>query len=190
MPIHKVKLPDGSVGYKWGQTGKVYKDKKDAQKQMQAIYASGWRQHSKKAAQSDTDEVPMNKKALLQAVLNTYMTKSAATYQQLQKRVNDIAKANDTVKWWNPGTWSRNVRNKFNPFTWGNPSAKDFNTAVDHREKALKRHVTLATFDKIRKLKQRFQKQAPQLDQLGRDAHNAILQRQIDEYYSQLQGRK
>lgn len=35
MPIHKVKN-----GYKWGKTGKVYKNKEDAIKQGQAIEIS------------------------------------------------------------------------------------------------------------------------------------------------------
>ena len=38
MPTHKVK-----GGYKWGKTGKVYPTKKQADKQGQAIYASGWK---------------------------------------------------------------------------------------------------------------------------------------------------
>lgn len=51
MPIHKVKLPDGSMGYQWGRTGKKYKDLEDARRQERAIYASGWREkgESKKA---------------------------------------------------------------------------------------------------------------------------------------------
>ena len=35
MPVRKVK-----GGYKWGNTGKVYKSKKDAEKQGKAIQAS------------------------------------------------------------------------------------------------------------------------------------------------------
>ena len=35
MPVRKVK-----GGYKWGNTGKVYKSKKDAEKQGRAIQAS------------------------------------------------------------------------------------------------------------------------------------------------------
>lgn len=37
MPVHKV-----PGGWKWGKTGKVYKNKEDAEKQGGAIYASGW----------------------------------------------------------------------------------------------------------------------------------------------------
>lgn len=38
MPVHKVK-----GGYKWGKSGKVYKTKKEAEKQGRAIYASGYK---------------------------------------------------------------------------------------------------------------------------------------------------
>ncbi len=38
MPIHKVK-----GGWKWGKSGKVYKRKKDAIRQMRAIYSNGYR---------------------------------------------------------------------------------------------------------------------------------------------------
>ena len=38
MPIHKTKS-----GYKFGKSGKVYKSKKKAIKQMRAIYASGYK---------------------------------------------------------------------------------------------------------------------------------------------------
>lgn len=39
MPVRKVK-----GGYRFGKSGKVYKNKKDAEKQARAIYASGWRE--------------------------------------------------------------------------------------------------------------------------------------------------
>lgn len=38
MPVHKVK-----GGYKWGKTGKVYRTRKQAEKQAAAIYASGYK---------------------------------------------------------------------------------------------------------------------------------------------------
>lgn len=41
MPVHKV-----PGGWKWGKTGKVYKDKEDAERQARAIYASGWKEES------------------------------------------------------------------------------------------------------------------------------------------------
>ena len=41
MPTHKVK-----GGYRWGKHGKVYPTKKQADKQGQAIYASGWQENN------------------------------------------------------------------------------------------------------------------------------------------------
>lgn len=43
MPVHKVKLPDGSTGYQWGRTGKIYKDPRKAYAQGAAIEHSGWK---------------------------------------------------------------------------------------------------------------------------------------------------
>jgi len=40
MPIHKTK----SGGWKWGKSGKVYKTRAGAERQMKAIFASGWRE--------------------------------------------------------------------------------------------------------------------------------------------------
>jgi len=37
MPVQKV-----PGGYRWGETGKVYKNKAEAEKQGKAIYASGY----------------------------------------------------------------------------------------------------------------------------------------------------
>jgi len=42
MPVHKV-----SGGWKWGKSGKVYKDKEKAELQGRAIYASGYKEESK-----------------------------------------------------------------------------------------------------------------------------------------------
>ena len=41
MPIHKV-----PGGWKWGKSGKVYKNKEDAERQMRAIYASGYKEET------------------------------------------------------------------------------------------------------------------------------------------------
>lgn len=38
MPVHKTK-----GGWKWGRHGKLYKTKKEAEKQARAIYASGYK---------------------------------------------------------------------------------------------------------------------------------------------------
>lgn len=37
MPIHSCALPDGSSGFKYGDSGKCYKSREDALKQMRAI---------------------------------------------------------------------------------------------------------------------------------------------------------
>ena len=44
MPIHPCTLPNGKSGFKWGQHGKCYADRKDAEAQATAIYASGWKE--------------------------------------------------------------------------------------------------------------------------------------------------
>lgn len=43
MPMRKVK-----GGYKWGKSGKVYSTREQAEKQQTAIYASGYKESSKK----------------------------------------------------------------------------------------------------------------------------------------------
>ena len=43
MPVHKVK-----GGYKWGNSGKIYPTKEQAEKQQTAIYASGWKENKNK----------------------------------------------------------------------------------------------------------------------------------------------
>ena len=48
MPIHTVKLKDGSTGYRYGNSGKVYKDRAGAVRQAQAIHATGWTEEKRK----------------------------------------------------------------------------------------------------------------------------------------------
>ena len=43
MPIHKV-----NGGYKWGNSGKIYPTKEQAEKQQAAIYSSGYKETPKK----------------------------------------------------------------------------------------------------------------------------------------------
>lgn len=43
MPVYKVTKNGTTVGYRWGQTGKVYQTKEEAAKQGRAIYAAGYR---------------------------------------------------------------------------------------------------------------------------------------------------
>ena len=47
MPVRKVK-----GGYRWGSSGKVYKKKSDAEKQGRAIYASGYKNATRKKRKS------------------------------------------------------------------------------------------------------------------------------------------
>jgi uncharacterized C2H2 Zn-finger protein len=46
MPIQVV-TKNGERYYRWGDQGKLYKDRKDAEKQAQAAYASGYKEPSK-----------------------------------------------------------------------------------------------------------------------------------------------
>lgn len=43
MPVRKVK-----GGWQWGESGKVYKTKEEAERQGRAIYASGYKGRKKK----------------------------------------------------------------------------------------------------------------------------------------------
>jgi hypothetical protein len=45
MPINKVQ-----GGYRWGKSGKVYKTRKEAEKQAAAAYASGYKPKRKRNA--------------------------------------------------------------------------------------------------------------------------------------------
>ena len=44
MPVTKVK-----GGYRWGKSGKIYKTKKEAERQGRSIYASGYNKNGRKA---------------------------------------------------------------------------------------------------------------------------------------------
>ena len=44
MPVTKVK-----GGYRWGKSGKIYKTKKEAERQGKAIYVSGYNKKKRKA---------------------------------------------------------------------------------------------------------------------------------------------
>ena len=48
MPVREVKLPDGSIGYQWGTSGKIYKRREDAEKQGLAILLAGYQEKKKK----------------------------------------------------------------------------------------------------------------------------------------------
>lgn len=42
MPIERCELPEGGQGYRWGNSGKCYAERADAEKQVQAAYANGY----------------------------------------------------------------------------------------------------------------------------------------------------
>lgn len=46
MPIHRI-TKNGKVYYRWGDQGKLYEKREDAEKQAQAAYASGYREPKK-----------------------------------------------------------------------------------------------------------------------------------------------
>ena len=46
MPIQKIMMK-GETYYRYGDSGKLYKDRKDAEKQAQAIHASGYKEPMK-----------------------------------------------------------------------------------------------------------------------------------------------
>lgn len=132
----------------------------------------------------------MNKRAMLEALVrnrNTALSKKAAVHalikkavdmQQLQRQVQQYVKDNDTVKWYNPGTWSRKTQSKWNPFTWGNPSAKDYSAAVKHRQKAIRRQAMLNALQRIKELKQHYpQTYKREVD----DLHNYITYRRQEQ---------
>lgn len=48
MPVKEVKNSSGkTIGYRWGNTGKIYRKRIDAEKQARAIYASGYSEKNK-----------------------------------------------------------------------------------------------------------------------------------------------
>ena len=61
MPTHKVK-----GGYKWGKSGKVYPTKAQADKQGQAIYASGWKENKT----NENKQSNMTKKQIIKLTEN------------------------------------------------------------------------------------------------------------------------
>jgi hypothetical protein len=60
MPIQKI-TKDGETYYRWGQHGKLYKNRSDAEKQARAIYASGY-DEKPKDNRGRPPKTPMNSK--------------------------------------------------------------------------------------------------------------------------------
>ena len=67
MPVRKVK-----GGYRWGKSGKIYKTKKEAEKQGRAIYASGY---GKKKKKTQKKEQVKNQKVLEEDYILTRILK-------------------------------------------------------------------------------------------------------------------
>jgi hypothetical protein len=79
MPTHKVK-----GGYQWGKHGKIYPTKKQADKQGQAIYASGWKENK------TNENMKQNKKLIR-------LTESDL-YNIIKESINKIYKEKDNLK--------------------------------------------------------------------------------------------
>lgn len=48
MPVHSVRNKSGNIiGYQYGKSGKIYRTKEEANKQAQAIFASGYKEKGK-----------------------------------------------------------------------------------------------------------------------------------------------
>lgn len=47
MPIQRI-TKNGETYYRWGDSGKLYRDRKDAEKQAAAAYASGYKKPEQK----------------------------------------------------------------------------------------------------------------------------------------------
>ena len=47
MPIQRI-VKNGEVYYRYGDTGKLYPTKEEAEKQMRAMYAAGYKENKKK----------------------------------------------------------------------------------------------------------------------------------------------
>lgn len=47
MPVHRASGPRGGKGWQWGNSGKVYPTKKQAEAQGRAAYAAGYKGSNK-----------------------------------------------------------------------------------------------------------------------------------------------
>lgn len=56
MPIQRI-TRDGETYYRWGDSGKLYRNRSDAEKQAQAAYASGYKKKESKSESDDKAEV-------------------------------------------------------------------------------------------------------------------------------------
>lgn len=91
MPINKVQ-----GGYRWGTRGKVYKTRKDAEKQAAAAYASGYRERKAKGGESRVNEAGNYTKPTLRKRLFEQIkagTKGGKAGQWSARKAQMLAKA-------------------------------------------------------------------------------------------------
>ena len=93
MPIHK--NPDGT--WQWGRSGKKYKNREDAVKQMKAIFANGY---VEKKASSDFlyTYLPKQNTAQTQGILSTQLSPNG--WQKYKKR-SGLNTKQRFIKLWN-----------------------------------------------------------------------------------------
>lgn len=57
MPVHAVRSAGGKIiGWQFGQSGKIYKTKQEAEEQERAIRASGWKGDSNDNSEDDSSK--------------------------------------------------------------------------------------------------------------------------------------
>jgi hypothetical protein len=49
MPVMTCTLPNGKSGFKWGESGKCYARRADAEAQARAIYSSGYKKKKRRS---------------------------------------------------------------------------------------------------------------------------------------------
>ena len=56
MPVREVTNTSGkTIGYRWGETGKLYRNREDAEKQGRAIRASGYEEKNNEGKKKGND---------------------------------------------------------------------------------------------------------------------------------------
>lgn len=103
MPIQRCTLKSGAKGYKWGEHGKCYKTKAAAEKQMGAIFASGY-----------TGDASSRKKRLVAPTPHAIELKPvhpnqgiAAQYRRKLKKL--IAEMDNSIMYWLRAKYRQNM---------------------------------------------------------------------------------
>lgn len=111
MPIKSCKLPEGGDGYQWGDSGKCYADRAEAEKQAAAAHANGYAGDSaiafdRSVRHFDVDgRLHVDKTNISKATVNPYYGKEIPydglqpdrVYQML-RHPDELAKAADTFR--------------------------------------------------------------------------------------------